>query len=82
MKATLEFNLDEIDEKDSHLRAVKADKAYNSLSEIGRFLRTLRKYGVPVHMQNKTQEELIEYIEEEFHKTVVNCGINLDEEWR
>jgi len=75
MKGILEFNLDDSDEKLSHVRAVKADNAYRALYEITMELRKLRKYG-------EKEEVNIEELEEKIHEIIGECGVSLDEEYK
>ena len=44
MKATLEFNTDEPHERDSHLRAVRADEFHAAVCSYDNWLRSLIKY--------------------------------------
>lgn len=44
MKAILEFDLSDIDEKLEHIRAIKGTDAYIALHHITNLLRTYRKY--------------------------------------
>lgn len=76
MNATLIFNLDSIDERLSHLRAINADHAYSALYEIKELLRQYRKYGVA----KMEQEDLIDFIEENV-LNIINEKVNLDREY-
>lgn len=44
-KATLEFNLDESDDRDAHMRAVKSLSMALALWEMDQYLRAECKYG-------------------------------------
>lgn len=45
MKATLEFDLSDHDDKLAHKRAVESTSAYIALFEIREYLRRMHKYG-------------------------------------
>jgi hypothetical protein len=78
MKANLEFNLNEIDERDAHIRAVKADNAYRALYEISELFRRYRKYG----RDPQTQEELIYSLETEIADIIISNTIILQDEYK
>jgi hypothetical protein len=75
MKAILEFDLSDIDERATHLRAIKADKAYAALWHITQLLREKRKYHADEPID-------IEKLENDVWMLINDEGINLDEEYR
>jgi len=68
MKATLEFNLDDFDDKRAHLRAVKSIDMALALWNIGDRLRTIEK-----HDEDK------KFTREEFYELLKDNNIDLDE---
>lgn len=78
MKGILEFNLEDFEEKRAHLRAVKADKAYNALYDITQKLRTIRKYA---EFENKETEDFFEKLDEELIRIISDNNIDLSEEF-
>jgi len=62
MKATLEFNLDEPEDRDSHLRCIMADKITFLLFEIKQKIRNYNKYESTT--PDKVLEEITELINE------------------
>ena len=44
-KAILEYNLDEVDDRDAHLRAIKSLSLTLALWEMDQYLRSEMKYG-------------------------------------
>lgn len=78
MKAILEFNLDNQDEKDAHLRAVKADKAYRVLYEMSLIFREVLKYEELTDEVRAKVEEL----SDKFYEEMTDNNINLGEEYR
>jgi hypothetical protein len=75
MKAILEFNLDDNDDRVSHLRAIKALDMALAISELDSKLRQIVKYGADDSMCHTT----VSAIREELHNILENYNILLDE---
>lgn len=62
MKAILEFDLNEPDEREAHKRAVKADDLFTAIHEFDQYLRTEIKYvdhhEIIIDALEKVREEL------------------------
>lgn len=76
-KAILEFNLDDKYEKEAHMRAVKADKAYGAIYDILEMFRTIRKYSSESEQYIETSCQL----EEKVRSIINESGIDLSEEY-
>lgn len=77
MKGILEFNLDESDEREAHLRAVKSTNLAIALWEIDQYLRGEIKHApdsMPVEVFNKLQD-----VRGRFYDIMSDNNINLDE---
>lgn len=73
MKATLEFNLDDADDRKSHMRAIKATAAYLALYDMSNEIRRRGDLGTADHgVWNR--------INRDFHAILANNGIDLDSE--
>jgi hypothetical protein len=70
MKAILEFNLDDKDERMAHLRAIKSTSMAVALWDIDQLLRNKTK---------NEDNEIIENLREEIVDILNDCNINLDE---
>ena len=89
MIATLKFNLEKPEDRQSHMRAVKADKAYGALSDISEILRQYRKYGgFDKHFDKpltKNETELlakfVDMLEDEIRIAIREQNIDLYEEY-
>jgi hypothetical protein len=69
MKATLEFNMDEIDDVTAHKRAIKSLDMILALSDFDNHLRSELKYNenlseVEYDLLDKTREKLYEIMNE------------------
>ncbi len=69
MKATLEFNMDEIDDVTAHKRAIKSLDMILTLSDFDNHLRSELKYNenlseVEYDLLDKTREKLYEIMNE------------------
>ena len=75
MKAILEFNLDDGDDRQAHLRAIKALDMSIALWDMDQYLRGLIKYGelddITYKALQDTRDKLREIMDDR--------GINLDE---
>ncbi len=76
MKAILEFDLDNPDDKMSHLRCVKATEMMITLWEIDQHLRSITKYA-PDSTSQETYDELVK-VREMLHEIMGNNGITFD----
>lgn len=74
MKALLEFNLDEIEDKMAHQRAIKSLDLCLALWDIQNELRSLCKYGD----LNEKESELLETLREKIYATLDNYEVSLD----
>lgn len=83
MKAILEFDLSDADERDAHLRAIKAPDAYAALWDIAQeVFRPARKHGYSDPDLNKLLksddvEEAISLLEKRFYQILEDKGIDL-----
>ena len=80
MKAILEFDLNDIDDRLNHLRAIKADNAYSSLYEITVFLRQQNKI---LENSDASDEvfDLLNHITSYVKDILSDNGIDLDTEY-
>ena len=76
MKAVLEFNLDDPEDKMSHLRCVKATEMMITLWEMDQHLRSITKYASDSTSQ-ETYDELVK-VREMLHEIMGNNGITFD----
>lgn len=76
MKAVLEFNLDDHEDKMSHLRCVKATEMMITLWEMDQHLRSITKYASDSTSQ-ETYDELVK-VREMLHEIMGNNGITFD----
>lgn len=77
MKAILEFNLDESDEREAHLRAVKSTSLAIALWEMDQYLRGEIKHApdsMPHEVFNKLQD-----VRGRFYDIMSDNNIHLDE---
>ena len=77
MKAILEFNLDEQDDRAAHLRAVKALSMAVALWDMDEYLRRETKYAsdlMPIEVYKNLEE-----VRDRFREIMSDNGINLDE---
>ena len=75
MKATLEFNLDNPDDKMEHMRCVKATDMALMLWDIKQKIRSKLKYS-----EDLSEDELYQWevMQDEFYSIADDYGINLD----
>ena len=76
MKAKLEFDLDNPDDKMAHMRCVKATDMAIMLWDIKQKIRSKLKYGEDLSESEFHQWELMQ---DEFYSIASEYGINLDE---
>jgi hypothetical protein len=69
MKAILEFDMDDLDDRNSHMRAIKSTQAYLALFQVREFLFKVRD-----------KDEVSDNILEEFNAIVDHYDIDLDRE--
>ena len=76
MKAKLEFDLDNPDDKMAHMRCVKATDMALMLWDIKQKIRSKLKYN-----EDLSEDELHQWevMQDEFYSIADDCGINLDE---
>lgn len=74
MKAILEFNLNEPDDRESHKRAVKVDSLYAAIEDFDQYLRSQIKYT------DQTQEvyDKLDEVRETLHNKLAENEWNLD----
>lgn len=77
MKAILEFNLDEPEERTDHLRAVKSLNIISALWEFDMYLRSQLKYNE----DNLTNEayEALDKAREKLHEVMNDQHVSFDE---
>ena len=75
MKATLQFNLDNPDDKIEHMRCVKATDMALMLWDIKQKIRSKLKYS-----EDLSEDELYQWevMQDEFYSIADDYGINLD----
>ena len=78
MKAYLEFDLNDIDDRFSHKRAVKADDLMSFIWDFDELLRDYIKYDTTYTAE---QLDAIENLKEQFNEMLYDKGINIDELW-
>jgi hypothetical protein len=76
MKAVLKFNLDDPEDKMSHLRCVKATEMMITLWEMDQHLRSITKYA-PDSTSQETYDELIK-VREMLREIMGNNGISFE----
>jgi hypothetical protein len=76
MKAKLEFDLDNPDDKMEHMRCIKATDMAIMLWDIKQKIRSKLKYGEDLSESEFHQWELMQ---DEFYSIASEYGINLDE---
>jgi hypothetical protein len=76
MKAVLKFDLDDPEDKMSHLRCVKATEMMVTLWEMDQHLRSITKYATDSTSQ-ETYDELVK-VREMLHEIMGNNGITFD----
>jgi hypothetical protein len=74
MKANLSFDLDDVDDRTAHFRAVKSLDMATALSEISAELRQLAKYG-----GDEVHQETVEQIRSKFYSILEDNDLDLDE---
>ena len=77
MKAILEFDLDEGQDKMAHLRCVKALKMAITLWDMDQYLRAKIKYA-PDSM-NSEVHNMLQEVRDKLHETMSENQIDLDE---
>lgn len=78
MKATLEFNLDDHDDKLALLRCVKATNMAIALFEIEMNLKKRCEFALDAD-DNMNKYEALELIFEKLYDTIHESGINIEE---
>jgi hypothetical protein len=78
-KATLEYNLDEIDDRDAHLRAIKSLSLTIALWEMDQHLRSELKYGTREGELPDEAYKAIERAREKLFEILGENGISFDE---
>jgi RNA polymerase-interacting CarD/CdnL/TRCF family regulator len=89
MIATLKFNMEKPEDRQAHMRAVKADKAYGALHDISELLRQYRKYGgFEKHFDKPLTEEqrdmlanFVDMLEDEIRIAIRENNIDIHEEY-
>jgi hypothetical protein len=76
MKAILEFDLDNPDDKMSHLRCIKATEMMITIWEIDQHLRSITKYA-PDTTSQETYDELVR-VRERLHEIMDDNGITFE----
>ena len=76
MIAKLKFNLDDPDDKMSHLRCVKATEMMVTLWEMDQHLRSITKYATDSTSQ-ETYDELVK-VRERLHEIMNEKGLSFD----
>ena len=76
MKAILEFDLDNPDDKISHLRCVKSFEMMSTIWEMDQHLRSLTKYA-PDTTSQETYDELVK-VRERLHEIMNDNGISFE----
>lgn len=76
MKAILEFNLDDPEDKMSHLRCVKATEMMITLWEMDQHLRSITKYA-PDSTSQETYDELVK-VREMLREIMGDNGITFE----
>lgn len=72
MKARLEFDLDDPDERMKHLQCVSSHKAFHALNEITEMLRRRYKYSEAI---SDAHYEECDFIETEVHDIINRCQV-------
>jgi len=78
-KAILEYNLDEIDDRDAHLRAIKSLSLTIALWEMDQHLRSELKYGTREGELPDEAYKAIERAREKLFEILSENGISFDE---
>lgn len=78
-KAILEYNLDERDDIEAHLRAVKSLDMALALWDMDQYLRAKMKYGNNDSELSDDAYKALEDAREELREFMSSRGINLDE---
>jgi len=78
-KAILEYNLDEVDDRDAHLRAIKSLSLTIALWEMDQHLRSELKYGTREGELSDEAYKAIERAREKLHEILGENGISFDE---
>ena len=73
MRAILEFDLNERDDRDSHVRAVMADKAFFAIHDYNDFLYKHAKRDL-----TDEQHETLSILANKFHECLTNRSIDID----
>ena len=73
MKAILEFDLNDPDDRASHVRAVIADKAFCAIHDYINFLHKQAKGDL-----TDEQHETLSILANEFHECLANWSIDID----
>jgi hypothetical protein len=76
MKVTLEFNLEDHEQRKEHMRAIKSINVYCALSDFAEQLRKIRKYGE----NSEDVQMMIEELERTFYDILNDRNIDLEGE--
>lgn len=79
MKAILEFNLDEKDDIEAHLRCIKALDMAQALWDMDGYLRNQMKYGTKKGELSDDVYKALEEAREQLSEFMSSRGINLNE---
>lgn len=79
MKAKLEFDLDDIDDRMEHLRCVKSTDMAIVLFEITHNLKRKLEYRFEAQPQERDEFDGLEEAFSEIHKLLEDNNINIDE---
>lgn len=75
MKATLEFDLDDFDDREIHLRCITVDKYIAVLEELKSELRSILKYDTMD--TDLTAYQAIEHIQDVFYKLLNDNNLEI-----
>lgn len=78
-KATIEYDLDEVDDRDAHMRAVKSLDMAITLWEIDQHLRSELKYGTREGELSDEAYKAIERTREKLREIMDENNLNFDE---
>jgi hypothetical protein len=76
MKATLEFNLSDQEDRRHHLRCVESEKLVSFIGNFEAYLRAEYKYNEEL---TSDQIAIVEKIRDRFYQAIQEYGLDLDE---
>jgi len=76
MKAILEFNLSDHEDKRHHLRCVESEKLVSFIQNFEAYLRAEYKYNEELTSE---QIQIVEKIRDRFYQAIQEYGLDLDE---